>query len=71
MSVGSRHGSRFYSLFIAQAQRLELTEVALDVAGDARFPIVDPAQWREVRREPQVRGPGDEADYGFVALDRR
>ena len=34
------------------------------------FPPIDPALWREVRREPGVRGPKDEADFAFVDYER-
>ena len=38
--------------------------------GDARFPPIDPAIWREVAREAGVRGPNDEADFAFVEYER-
>ena len=54
----------------AARDRLFITEVELDAEGDARFPAIDPAQWREVRREKGERGPRDEADFAFVDYER-
>ncbi len=56
---------------MARASRLYITEVALDAAGDARFPPIDPSQWREVRRRKGERGPRDEAAFAFVDYERR
>jgi dihydrofolate reductase len=55
----------------ARAQRLLITEVALDAKGEARFPPIDPGQWREARRENGERGPRDEADFAFVDYEIR
>ena len=63
-------GGELYAQTIGRADRLALTEVALAPAGDAVFPRIDPAEWREVRREPGVRGPQDEADFWFVDFER-
>ncbi len=59
-------GGELYAATIALADRLAITEVALAPEGGAHFPPIDPAEWREVRREPGVRGPNDEADFAFV-----
>ena len=63
-------GAEIYAQTIARAERLFITEVALDAAGDARFPPIDPSRWREVRREKGGRGPRDEADFEFVDYER-
>jgi dihydrofolate reductase len=59
-------GGELYAETIALADRLAITEVALAPDGAAVFPPIDPAEWSEVRREPGVRGPNDEADFAFV-----
>jgi dihydrofolate reductase len=64
-------GGEIYAQTIADASRLFITEVALDVEGDVRFPSIDPGQWREVRREKGERSPRDEADFTFVDYERR
>ena len=40
-------GGEIYQTTIDLADRLQLTEVALDVPGDAFFPDIDRAQWNE------------------------
>jgi dihydrofolate reductase len=64
-------GGEVYAQTIARAIRLFITEVALDAEGEARFPPIDPLQWREISREMGERGPRDEAGFAFVAYERR
>ncbi len=64
-------GGEIYAQTIGLAARLAITEVALAPDGDARFPPIDAKLWREVRREPGVRGPRDEAEFCFVDYERR
>ena len=63
-------GGEIYAQTIAGADRLYMTEVDLAPEADAWFPRIDPLLWREVRREPGVRGPRDEADFVFVDYER-
>jgi dihydrofolate reductase len=63
-------GAELYAQTIGRADRLVITEVALAPEGDAVFPRIDPSLWREVGREPGVRGPNDEADFAFVEYER-
>ena len=63
-------GGEIYAQTIARAGRLYVTEVALAPSGDAHFPPIDPAMWREVKREAGARGPRDEADFAFVEYGR-
>ena len=64
-------GAEIYAQTIARASRLFITEVALDAEGEARFPPIDPSEWREVSRAQGKRGPLDEADFAFVEYERR
>jgi dihydrofolate reductase len=64
-------GGEIYVQTIARAQRLFITEVALDAKGEARFPSIDPREWREVRRAKGERGPRDDAEFEFVEYERR
>ena len=64
-------GAEIYAQTIERASRLFITEVTLDAEGEARFPPIDPLQWREVRRETGERGPRDDADFAFVEYERR
>ena len=64
-------GGEIYAQALPLAARLYLTEVDLAPKGDVRFPDIDPALWREARRELGARGPKDEADFAFVEYERR
>jgi dihydrofolate reductase len=59
-------GGDLYAQLIGRAARLAITEVDLAPAGDAYFPKIDPALWREIGRLPHPAGPGDEAAFAFV-----
>jgi dihydrofolate reductase len=60
-------GAEIYRAALRQADRIELTEVHGDIAGDAVF-IFDRAPWREVAREDHVSADG--LAYSFVTLER-
>ena len=64
-------GGEIYALTIARANRLFITEVALDAEGEARFPLISPREWRETGRHTGERGPRDDADFAFVEYERR
>ena len=64
-------GAEIFRALMDETQRIELTEIALEPEGDAFFPRLDMAQWRETRRETPPRGERDEADFAFVTLARR
>jgi dihydrofolate reductase len=57
-------GGEVYRQTIADADRLEITHVDAEVAGDTTFPDIDPQVWRAT-----VHGEGD--GYRFVTYDRR
>jgi dihydrofolate reductase len=63
-------GGEIYRLFWPWVARIYLTEVDLEVAGDTRFPSLDPAEWREVAREQHPRGERDSAGFTLRILDR-
>jgi dihydrofolate reductase len=63
-------GGEIYAQTIARADGLALTEVDLEVAGEALFPPIDRTLWRETSREPGVRGERDEAEFTFVEYKR-
>ena len=61
-------GAEIYSLAMARANRLYLTEVALSPHGDAFFPDFDVDQWQEKSRT--VYSPSDgETSYSFVVRE--
>ncbi len=59
-------GGDVYAQTIGTAHALYLTEVDIECDGDAWFPVVDGAIWRENSRKPYPKGPDDEAAFSFV-----
>jgi dihydrofolate reductase len=51
-------GAQLYAAAMPRADRLLLTEVDMDVAGDAFFPPVDPARWRLTHAAPGISRTG-------------
>ncbi len=64
-------GAEIYRSTIDVAERLAITEVDLAPEADSTFPTIDLAVWREVDRQVQPRGPGDEAGFSYVDYVRR
>jgi dihydrofolate reductase len=64
-------GADIYAQWIDMADRLEITEVHAEVAGDTRFVGVDAAQWEEVARERHGAAADDSADFSYVTYRRR
>lgn len=56
-------GAQVYRDALPRADRIVLTEIHRDYAGDARFPDFDRSRWREARREPHVAADGTTFDY--------
>ncbi len=63
-------GGEIYRRFFALTDRIYLTEVDLDVAGDTHFPQLDPKEWRETAREIHAAGANDSAGFVLRTLDR-
>lgn len=64
-------GGDIYRQTLPLASRIYLTEVHARPDGDTTFPALDPAEWREVRRDPPVPGDVDQPAYSIVVLERR
>ncbi|GHA95259.1 dihydrofolate reductase [Modicisalibacter luteus] len=70
-------GGEIFHQAMPSASRLYLTEVEVDIAGDAFFPELDTQEWQEVQRVAgEESGTGDaqgkvRPEYAFVAYERR
>lgn len=64
-------GADLYAQAIPLADRLYLTEVDIDAAGDAWFPDYDKSVFREVSRESHTGGKGDALRFDFVVYERQ
>jgi dihydrofolate reductase len=63
-------GGEIYAMVFRRADRLYLTEVDMDVAGDTFFPAINPAEWQEIAREVHMAGTNDSAGFTLRTLDR-
>jgi dihydrofolate reductase len=64
-------GAQLYEEGFRRADKLLITEIAADFAGDTTFPAPDPSEWEEVSRETHRANAPNEFDYAFVAYRRR
>ena len=64
-------GGQIFEETWAQARRLYLTVVHASPEGDTHMTAPDPAEWREVRRDPPVSGGEGQPDFSIVVLERR
>lgn len=56
-------GAELYQHGLALANKLYVTEIVLDVAGDAHFPVLDMNLWQETAREAHVSEKGLRFSY--------
>jgi dihydrofolate reductase len=63
-------GADIYAQAVPLAGRLEITHVHMAPEGDAVFPAIDPAVWREAARQAHAAGPGDDCGFETVTYLR-
>jgi dihydrofolate reductase len=61
-------GAQIYAQALPLAQRVEVTEIDQDFAGDAHAPVLGP-EWTETARSAHISASG--LPYAFVRLERR
>jgi dihydrofolate reductase len=61
-------GAELYQQAMRLADRLVVTEIALETEGDAYFPPIDVQVWQETRRDEFEYAP---LPYAFVTYERR
>jgi dihydrofolate reductase len=64
-------GADIYAQTMPVADRLVITHVHLQPAGDTRFPAIDPALWQEVERTEHQAGAQDDAGFALLVYERR
>jgi dihydrofolate reductase len=64
-------GAEIYTQVLPQASQLAITHVHKEVDGDARFPKIDLALWREAARSEHPAAAEDEAAFAFVTYARQ
>lgn len=63
-------GASLFELALKKAQRLYLTEVQADVAGDVTLSPIDESRWREVSREDHPASETDDFPFTWRVLER-
>ena len=63
-------GAEIYAQTLAHADRIYLTRVAANVAGDSFFPAIDSRNWREFNAGGCVRSDKNDYDCQFFTLER-
>ena len=63
-------GAELYREALPRAHCMEFTEIGAEFEGDARFPLFESGEWREVRREVHAAGAGAPFGYAFVRYER-
>jgi dihydrofolate reductase len=64
-------GAELYRQAIGLADRIYLTEIAADIAGDAHFTEFDSKLWQETGRESHAPDEKNLYSYHFVVYDRK
>lgn len=63
-------GAQVYQDSLPLCQRLYLTEIQQEFAGDTFFPAFDRNEWHEISREIHRDSSGRTPEFHFVALER-
>lgn len=63
-------GADLYKQLLDRANRIYLTEVHAELAGDTYFPEFDRESWEEIERYDFRADEKNEYDYSFVILER-
>lgn len=64
-------GAQLYAELLPRAQRIYLTRIDATFEGDAWFPELAAADWREVERSDHAPDEQNPHPYSFVLLERR
>jgi dihydrofolate reductase len=63
-------GAALYEALLPQTDRIYLTQVDMEPEGEAFFPALDPAGWREVSTQRFAAQTGDDAGFTLKVLER-
>lgn len=64
-------GGDIYAQTLDRAEKMYLTEIDAEIAGDAFFPLFDRSEWIEVGREPRGADESRTISFSFVDYERR
>ena len=64
-------GAMLYGLALPHADRIYLTQIEADIAGDTHFDLPNPSQWHLTSSTAGANGPNDDHPYTIKIFDRR
>lgn len=64
-------GANLYQQTLPLADRMHLTEVNMEVEGDAFFPDINASEWLEISREHHPADDRHKVDFDFVEYQKR
>lgn len=64
-------GAQLYAEAMGKIQRIYLTRVHADIAGDSHLPSLDDREWREISREDYPADSRNDFPYSFIVLERK
>lgn len=63
-------GAQLYAEALPLIQRIYLTRVHADVAGDAHLPALEEGEWREISRQDHPADSRNDFPFSFIVLQR-
>ncbi|MNI00737.1 Dihydrofolate reductase [compost metagenome] len=63
-------GSEIYKMMLPYADKLLVTRIDHDFAGDTKFPEVNWTEWKEISEVPGIRDEQNPYDYRFCVYER-
>ena len=63
-------GGELYTQALTRADRMYITEIQMDVAGDAHFPAFERSQWEELSRDRRSQTEPQPMEYHFAVYQR-
>ncbi len=63
-------GAQMFAYALAHADRIYLTEIDVELEGDAYFPVLNKAEWKETSRENHPVDEKHQYSFDWIVLDR-
>jgi dihydrofolate reductase len=63
-------GAQIYNQFLPFADVLYITELDVELTGDAFFPEIDPSMWKLIAQESYKADERNQYDYKFLTYKR-
>lgn len=64
-------GAQIFSSALPYADRIYLTQIDANIEGDAYFPALDPAVWKEVSREEHPKDEKHSYSFRWLVFEKR